>query len=186
MFHNKVFTKYIFVNGTIDNGKKFCWHELKEGGEKPEVCYINDNSFTGKLTGVEIKLVEVHPTPKTKKIKHKLDLFFVGQDGNNYVIRSGIQPGEETTFARGVLLKLNELVAEDFANEITLTVSSPADNEKVVFVSVFVQDKYIKAEWNKEADLELIVKELQYKLNKIASSPKEATDDEPFDDSLPF
>jgi hypothetical protein len=157
---------YLFISNENTPEGRYSWYTLVEGenGQANKKC-ISQKALTGKLEKLELKDVEVKACKKVET-KPKLDIH-IKADGDKYVIRTGI----DTTFYKGLLLKLNALTDEQLANNITITATASVDSDKVVFAGVRFNDESIRANWEPEANFFEIIDQI----NEVLKGHKEQT-----------
>jgi hypothetical protein len=144
---------YLFISNEATPEGRFAWYTLSEG----ENC----QAFTGRLEKLELKDVEVKAGKKVET-KSKLDIH-IKAGFDKYIIRTGL----DTTFYKGLLLKLNNLTEEQLAETITITATPSVDSDKVVFAGIRVNDESVRADWDPEANFFEIIDHLNENLKSF-------------------
>lgn len=154
---------YLFIGNESTPEGRFAWYTLSEGENgQSNKKYISQRALTGKLEKLELKEVEVKAGKKIES-KNKLDIHLkAGSD--KYIIRTGI----DTTFYKGLLLKLNALTEEQLAGFITITATPSIDSDKVVFAGIRLNDESIRANWAPDANFTEIIQNINQSLNLLS------------------
>ncbi len=152
---------YLFISNESTPEGRFPWYTLAEG-ENGQTAkkYISQKALTGKLEKLELKEVEVKAGKKVEA-KNKLDIHLkAGSD--KYIIRTGL----DTTFYKGLLLKLKALTETQLAGLITITANPSTDSDKVVFAGIRLEDEAVRAEWLPEANFSEIIQNINSSLSR--------------------
>lgn len=161
--HQLETTNYLFVGQELLNNVKCPWYTLEDGGSK---LIVKQNAITGLLEKIELVEVKVKAGNKVEN-KIKLDTTIrAGEE--KFVVRTGY----DTTFAKGLVLRLARLSAADLQRLITIKATPALESDKVVFANVLQDDESIRLEdgtWAKEFDIAAEVEAINDKLAEFVT-----------------
>lgn len=161
---------YLFISNELTPEGRYGWYTLTEGENgAANKKLVVQRALTGKLEKLEVKDVEVKAGKKVEN-KTKLDVH-IKAGNDKYIIRTGL----DTTFYKGLLLKLDALTDEQIAGLITITATPSVDSDKVVFAGVRAHEENIRADWQPEADFLGIINQV----NETLLSFKRVVEDKP-------
>ncbi len=163
---------YLFISNEVTPEGRYAWYTLTEGENgQANKKLISQKALTGKLEKLEVKDVEVKAGKKVEN-KSKLDIH-IKAGNDKYIIRTGL----DTTFYKGLLLKLNALTDEQLAGYLTITATPSVDSDKVVFAGVRVNEENIRANWEPGANFFAIIDDLNEVLKSFSSAEKEFSEE---------
>lgn len=159
--------EYLFVGEQEGEQGNSLWYKLSDG----KVVPVLEEALTGQLTDIVVI---------TKEFKGKTNykVNFHIQADRKYVIRSGAG----TTFSRGVVLGLLEVLKIDPSfNPITIAVSQSQEDSKAVFGSVYdARGMKAKPKWDGQASLLPFINQLQTVLGTVVQTDELIKDREKY------
>ncbi len=160
--HNVETATYLFISNEPTPEGRFGWYTLGEDENGQAVKkYVPQRALTGTLEQLELKEVTVKAGKKEEN-KIKLDVH-IQAGSDKYIIRTGL----DTTFYKGLLLKLNALTSNQLQSLLTITATPSVDSDKVVFAGIRINNESIKADWEPDADFPAMVESINERLSEF-------------------
>ncbi|QLE45531.1 hypothetical protein FD723_35145 (plasmid) [Nostoc sp. C052] len=148
---------YLYVKNAELGGESYLWYHYDIDRDK--TIPVSQRALTGYLS-------ELRLTTKEFKGKDNLKLDIVVSADELYVVRTGV----ETNFAKSFLLAAS--LVQDFSKPLIIVAN--AGDENTVFCNLYdaASKSRIEREWNKNADWATIIRDIQFRLGGIPSTPK--------------
>ncbi|MEH1825511.1 MAG: hypothetical protein V7L22_09095, partial [Nostoc sp.] len=148
---------YLYVKNAELGGESYLWYHYDIDRDK--TIPVSQRALTGYLS-------ELRLTTKEFKGKDNLKLDIVVSADELYVVRTGV----ETNFAKSFLLAAS--LVQDFSKPLIIVAN--AGDENTVFCNLYdaASKSRIEREWNKNADWVTIIRDIQFRLGGIPSTPK--------------
>lgn len=156
---------YIFVGEAESPEGVTPWYEWDHDGNK--AIPIKEDALTGYIYNIVVNTTTFKGNPHYKVNIH------VNAD-KKYVIRSGAG----TTFTRGLVLSLHEIITADpdmLKHPVTITIKQ-SDESKAMFAGVFLDGVKHIPKWDSEIALAPLIADIQKALGQVVQT-KEMMDD---------